>query len=520
MRATVSLLLLLAASAAAAAAQAPIAPAPPRPATGDGAASAPAPARDSDADDALLPDDPEVAEWYTREGKSELRSTRAIHAGSSGLLHSFEMGTSGQFDVPAAVIAWPDRRTYDTGDTATVYVRNVGTVPGYVAVFRVDATGEAHVLFPLAPADDNYVSQQQTIAVRALPSGATFAVDSAEGTSLVYAVISRDPLDFYAYSQHGAWNAAAPPRVEAPPSDAVTDHWGKLYWELSGIAQRMSSAFSAHLVTYDVSPRASVTLTPAMMAVQMAAYQSTVPSAVYLGMYPLAGYFHGPGFSYAHASSQEGGMLDRCFDVNGNPTFDGPWCAWQTQWYGITTPRPNCPQLQMGQPCVSNYLSTRGGNGGSSPNGGRGTQSSTAPGSTPPHSTDVAGAHGKGSGAGGGGAPPPGYIISAFKHRPSAAAPSNAPAGGGGPGTPGTPHGGPPASVSGAHLAPPVVGGFTPPAVSNGARGAGSGGGGVVRSSAPAVSGGMPAGGGSAPVKRVTPPPPPPPPPAGKPPAR
>jgi len=492
MRASISLLLLVAATAAA---QAPGVAATTPASTAHTATS------DPDADPALLPDDPEVAEWHTREGSSHFRFTRAVHAGSSGVLHSIELGVSALYDVPPAVIAWPDRREYDLGDTATVYLRNVGTVPGYVALFRVDAQGQAHVLFPVAPADDNYVSQQQTIAVHALPSGGTFAVDSPEGTSLLYAVISRDPLDFYAYQKGGKWSGGEALRVEAPPSDAVTDHWGKLYWELSGLAQRMTEAYSAHLVTYAVAPRATASAASATMGMPWASLRPAAPAAFYTSTFGIGSYYYRRGFVFTHAAEQDGGMLDECFDANGNPTFYGPWCAWQ---YNVYANDVICMQeLVTGASCRSGSYVMPGSGTGAGTSGGPPTNGPT---NTPPRSTDIAGKRGASAPPGKGSPPePPTYIISAFKPRPSASAPVGVPGGGNVAAGGAQIHGGPPeAPGGGGHFAAPVAGRFTPPtsvggAASRGGRessGAAGGGNGAARS-APAQS-----AGGSAP-KRV-----------------
>jgi hypothetical protein len=232
-------------------------------------AVAPAPAPDPGAtvaagapDAEFLPDDPETIYWDTENASFGWRRTAAVHAGRTGLEVSYRLASLGGDNELPAVLVWSDRREYDIGDTATVFVRNVGVVPGYVAVFRIDANGTGHMLFPVAPADDNYVSQGSTVALRGA-GGGTFEVNSSTGTGLLYAIISRDPLDFREYKKHGAWRDSAI-HVASSPGDATTERWPALYRETMDIAERMSDYdFSAHLVAYEVVDRAQPGGSPA-----------------------------------------------------------------------------------------------------------------------------------------------------------------------------------------------------------------------------------------------------------------
>jgi hypothetical protein len=200
-------------------------------------------------------DAPEIARWpdkkVYRPGEEVLV---AAHFTGGGYVVDHRVGDSAP--VPE-VLAWTDRPQYDVGEAATVYVQT-GSVPGYVMVFQVDDDGTGHILFPRTPKEDNYIRADQTIALAGTDDPEAFAVTSASGTGLLYAVISRDHFDLSQLQDANGWRSDAI-RIDASPSAASSGDWGRLFWAMKDVAKGVNAgSFNSHLLSYRVvNPRAA-----------------------------------------------------------------------------------------------------------------------------------------------------------------------------------------------------------------------------------------------------------------------
>src|SRR5512145_1730900 len=107
-------------------------------------------------------------------------------------------------DDPPIRVSLNSDGQYWRGDRARVEVR--AARDGYVVVLRADAAGRVRVLFPLDPGDDAFIRGRKTFEVRGRGGREAFFVDESEGTGLVLAAWSADPLRFDEFVQGDHWD--------------------------------------------------------------------------------------------------------------------------------------------------------------------------------------------------------------------------------------------------------------------------------------------------------------------------
>jgi hypothetical protein len=77
---------------------------------------------------------------------------------------------------------------------------------GYLLVFRVDGDGLVRVLFPLDPDLDPFVRGGRRYELRGRGARESFMADDRGGTGLVYAALSREPLDLARFASGMHWD--------------------------------------------------------------------------------------------------------------------------------------------------------------------------------------------------------------------------------------------------------------------------------------------------------------------------
>jgi hypothetical protein len=146
-------------------------------------------------------------------------------------------------DDPPIRVSLNSDGQYWRGDRARVEVR--AARDGYLVVLRADAAGRVRVLFPLDPGDDAFIRGRKTLEVRGRGGREAFFVDEAEGSGLVLAAWSADPLRFDEFVQGDHWDyrALGAGAVEEDPEGGLLE-----------IARRMAGAgsFEYDLVPYFV----------------------------------------------------------------------------------------------------------------------------------------------------------------------------------------------------------------------------------------------------------------------------
>lgn len=93
---------------------------------------------------------------------------------------------------------------YQPGDQVRVQV--AAEEDGYLIVLRADADGYLRVLFPLDPDLDAFVRGNREYELRGRGDRESFLADDRGGTGLVFAALSREPLDFSAYAAGMHWD--------------------------------------------------------------------------------------------------------------------------------------------------------------------------------------------------------------------------------------------------------------------------------------------------------------------------
>ena len=128
-------------------------------------------------------------------------------------------------DYPQVELWITQRDFFGRGDPVQVWFR-VAT-DAHVTVFRIDTDGRVRVLFPLQPGADDFVRGGERYEI--LPPGrehAAFVVDDYPGTGYLFALGSRDPLDYSAYLSDEDWDFKAVShneRIHGDPYVALTD---------------------------------------------------------------------------------------------------------------------------------------------------------------------------------------------------------------------------------------------------------------------------------------------------------
>ena len=155
-----------------------------------------------------------------------------------------------QVPVVSSPDAKPVRVWVDTdsplhrGTAVRVYVQ-AGT-EGNLVVLHRRTDGRIGVLFPADPRDDPFV-RPGTYEIRGRGDRAGLVIAEPDGTGMILAALSPDPLRVNEFVRLAAWN-----------EDALVPAWGGEDAEgaLSDIVQRMlgDGAFNYDLVTYTVAP--------------------------------------------------------------------------------------------------------------------------------------------------------------------------------------------------------------------------------------------------------------------------
>ncbi len=96
---------------------------------------------------------------------------------------------------------------YSPGDEVGVRVQTRDD--GYILVLRVDDDRQIQVLFPLDPNDDAFVKGGKEYEVRGRGAGSAFEADDVAGSGLIYAAVSKQPLDFSHFVVNGHWDYGA-----------------------------------------------------------------------------------------------------------------------------------------------------------------------------------------------------------------------------------------------------------------------------------------------------------------------
>jgi hypothetical protein len=139
---------------------------------------------------------------------------------------------------------------FTAGDHARVYVQTAQD--GYLVVLHADAEGRVRVLFPLDPADDDFVRGGKKLEVRSRGDRDAFQIEARDGSGTVLAAVAPDAFDFGAFTTNDHWDF----RALGAASGAVRDD---PLARLTEIAQKMSGdsagRFDYDYATYVVNSR-------------------------------------------------------------------------------------------------------------------------------------------------------------------------------------------------------------------------------------------------------------------------
>jgi len=246
---------------------------------------------------------------------------------------------------PAIRISLNQDGHYTRGDKARVEVRTARA--GYLVVLHADPDGRVRVLFPLDPADDNYVRGGKTYEVRSRGDREAFYIEHSSGTGTVLAAVSIDPFRWSDFVIGDHWDYRNL-RVSEVASDAEAD--------LTEIVQRMgtSAGFDYDVQFYEI-------LEPVRYA-----YPSVFHSAwddwdpYYYGCYYCGSRYYGSGVR-VHIGVGFG-----------SPYYYNPWAYdpwWYDPWYysptyyypGYYYPRYYYPRYYYPGAYYSGYYGYRSG---------------------------------------------------------------------------------------------------------------------------------------------------------------
>ncbi len=261
------------------------------------------------------------------------------------------------------VRVWLDTQSPLTrGRPVRVYVQ--AALDGNLVVLHRRTDGRIAVLFPANPTDAARV-RAGTYEIRGPGDGAAFVVSEPDGTGLIFAALSRDPLYFDEFTRAASWNP-----------DALTPSWGEADAEgaLSDMVQRMLGAgsFNYDIVSYTVAPPVYAQF-PEDSTLPNAAYASCV-DCTFIGFQevivepslfpcdfsftPCFGFrrFHDrvPGNGSAAPSAQRtrtlalnlrpSGTTARVLESRGGPAVSTPLDSRPRQLKQPIMPRPRVPQ--------------------------------------------------------------------------------------------------------------------------------------------------------------------------------
>jgi hypothetical protein len=135
------------------------------------------------------------------------------------------VGDGPRSDYPHVELWITQRDIFARGDPMQVWFE-VAT-DAHVTVLRIDTDGRIRVLYPLEPGADDFVRGGERYEI--LPPGrerAAFVVDDYPGTGYLFALASRDPLDYRAYLSDEQWDfkiVSHNERIHGDPYVALTD---------------------------------------------------------------------------------------------------------------------------------------------------------------------------------------------------------------------------------------------------------------------------------------------------------
>jgi len=132
-------------------------------------------------------------------------------------------GIAAPSGAPAIQVSINNDGRFLPGEAAKVQV--LTRDDGYLLVLQADPDGQLRVLFPLDPADDNFVRGGNRYDVKGRGGGEAFRVDRTWGRGMVYAAVSRDRFRFdgYVVGDHWDYRALAPTRLPREPESELTD---------------------------------------------------------------------------------------------------------------------------------------------------------------------------------------------------------------------------------------------------------------------------------------------------------
>jgi hypothetical protein len=189
---------------------------------------------------------------------------------------------------------------------------------GYLLVFRVDGDGRIHVLFPLEPDLDPFVYGGRRYELRGHGARESFLADSRRGDGVVYAALSREPLNLARFAVGSRWDY-----------DALGVRGGDLEVELTWLVRQVapSAAFAYDMVGYRVHERVRAETQPIVLT-GGGWYPSRANLRVSFDWYDpwLAPWYWGTGWS----------------GWNGWHTWGGPW-SWDPYWGRPGRPIPRYP---------------------------------------------------------------------------------------------------------------------------------------------------------------------------------
>jgi hypothetical protein len=129
------------------------------------------------------------------------------------------------------------------GDHARVYVES--DQDGHLVVLHADPEGRIRVLFPLDPSDDDFIRGGRRFEIRGRADRDAFQIEALEGSGIVFAAVSTDPLKFDAFVHNDHWDFRA---LGGPSSTVREDPLAKML----DIVQRMSGDSSGRF-EYDAA---------------------------------------------------------------------------------------------------------------------------------------------------------------------------------------------------------------------------------------------------------------------------
>jgi Domain of unknown function (DUF4384) len=138
---------------------------------------------------------------------------------------------------------------YDLGDQVTVRVSS--SEDGYLIVFRATTRGRVRVLFPLDPGLDNFVRGGKTYDVLGRGGKESFRVDDEQGSGVVYAAVSEEPLQFEQFMRGDHWDYRAFEDYQV--SDDAETTFGDLMEKMASTGRYQYDLVSYHVAGNDYS---------------------------------------------------------------------------------------------------------------------------------------------------------------------------------------------------------------------------------------------------------------------------